>query len=286
MSEHKSEWIVDVTEETFEKEVLDRSEQQPVIVDFWAPGCQPCVVLTPMLEKVVNERNGQVFLAKVNAAESERIAMALGVNAFPTVMAFVNRQPKPGGYFVGVIPEEGLREFIDHIMPSEADNLVAQAKDAETSDAAKAETLYRQAIEQDEKHEVAKLGLVRALVAQCKDEEAAQLLQGLAASGPEIDKLEAMLKLRGLSKSFGEEAAVREKAESESENAQAQYELGCVQASNEEYETALETLLKAGQLDPQMGTTKVREAMVQIFHVVGPGSELATKYRKKLTLLG
>ncbi|MGF1578454.1 MAG: tetratricopeptide repeat protein [Gemmataceae bacterium] len=285
MSENTSEWVIEVNEDTFEKEVLDRSEEKPVVVDFWAPGCQPCVILAPMLEKVVNERNGEVILAKINAMESQRISMALGVNAFPTVIAFVNRQPKPGGYFRGVMPEEGLREFIDYVMPSGADNLADQAKEIESTDAPQAETLYRQALEQDEKHEISKFGLVRVLVAQRKDEEASKLLKELTFSGPEIDTLEATLNLRALVNTIGDEDTIRQKGESETENAQAQYELGCLLASNEDYENALETLMKAGQLDPELGTSKVREAMVQIFHILGAGSDLATKFRKKLTFL-
>src|SRR5579884_1605556 len=104
------QYVVDVTEATFQSDVLDRSYQVPVLLDLWADWCQPCKQLSPVLERLANESNGAWVLAKIDVDANQRIAQALQVQSIPTVFAVIGGQLVPG--FQGVIPEPQLREFV------------------------------------------------------------------------------------------------------------------------------------------------------------------------------
>ena len=286
MSEGKPSWIVHVTDADFDRVVLQASHERPVVVDFWAPWCGPCRALTPILEKVIGEHNGEVVLAKVNVDESPTLAARFQVQGIPLVIGF--RGGKPVAEFEGVYPEPSVRQFLEALLPNAVDKLASQAKALEGSDPARAEPLYRQALEQDRHHEAAALGLARVLLARGKDEEALSVLQELGTTGPtgeEAERLRAAVALRQLAQPLGDEAALRNKVEQEPAGARARYELGVVLAANKKYAAALEMLLSAAERDPKLASTLVREAMVKVFHLIGDRSELANDYRNKLSTL-
>src|SRR6266446_4475773 len=112
MSEH----AVDVTTDTFEREVIEASNSTPVVVDFWAPWCGPCRVLKPILEKLSAEYGGKFKLAKVNSDENQEIAAEYGIRSIPDVMAF--KDGKPVSHFLGAVPESQVRAFIDSLIPA------------------------------------------------------------------------------------------------------------------------------------------------------------------------
>src|SRR5262245_15542215 len=123
------EWTIDVSAATFEREVLERSREVPVIVDFWATWCGPCRQLAPLLEKLVEERQGQIVLAKVNIDEDSDLAGLFGVQSIPYVVAF--RDGHPIEQFRGLLPEEQLREWIDRLVPSAAELLAREGESLE-----------------------------------------------------------------------------------------------------------------------------------------------------------
>ena len=282
-----SNWVFDVDEQDFERLVLQRSHERPVVVDFWAEWCGPCRTLGPMLEKLVNERRGEVLLAKVNVDQSQELAAALGIEKIPAVKAI--RDGQIVLEFTGALPEPDLREFINRILPSQADRLVRQAFELEQKDPVKAEALYRQALQQEEEHDAARVGLARVLLAQKKSDEVAALLEPVGSEGPlgeEAQRLKGLLSLHGLSETVsGDEAALRKRLQAEPENAQVRYELGCALAQKGKHEEALEMLLSAGERDMKLATTKVREAMVQVFYAIGPSHPLSDRYRSRLARL-
>ena len=125
------EYIVDVTEATFQSAVIDRSFQVPVLIDLWADWCQPCKQLSPILERLANESAGQWVLAKIDTDANPRIAQALSVQSIPTVYAVISGQLVPG--FQGALPEAQVREFVAAVLKAAEQANLSEA--GATSDA-------------------------------------------------------------------------------------------------------------------------------------------------------
>ena len=107
-------FIVDINQDQFLDEVIEKSKTTPVVVDFWAPWCGPCKQLTPTLEKVVTKKGGKVILAKINVDENQGIASQLNIQSIPTVMAFYQGQPING--FTGLKTPEEIKSFFDEVI--------------------------------------------------------------------------------------------------------------------------------------------------------------------------
>src|SRR5438046_2473815 len=112
-----SSWIFAVSEKEFETQVLQKSHEVPVVVDFWAPWCGPCRALAPVLEKLVQQKAGAVLLAKVNIDEEQGLAMQFGIESIPMVVAFRNGRPVLD--FLGVHPEHEIADFLGRILPTD-----------------------------------------------------------------------------------------------------------------------------------------------------------------------
>jgi len=154
----------DVTEQTFQTEVLERSFQTPVVVDFWAAWCGPCRVLGPTLEKLADEANGEWVLAKVDVDANQSLAAAFGIQGIPAVRAF--KDGRQAAEFVGALPEPQVREWLTQLGPSKGDLLVAEAEAAEQrADMETAADRYRQALNEEPARLDAKAGLARAELA-------------------------------------------------------------------------------------------------------------------------
>jgi putative thioredoxin len=169
---------MDVTDQTFQEEVLTRSATVPVVVDLWAPWCGPCKTLGPMLEKAVADTNGAVALAKVNVDENPRVAQSFAVQSIPAVFAISNGQVVD--QFIGAVPEAQVTEFIQRLAPapSEADNLVAAGDEAS----------LRKALELEPDHGGAIEALARLLIDRGDAAEALTILARI----PETDATRAL----------------------------------------------------------------------------------------------
>jgi putative thioredoxin len=176
--------VIDVTDATFEQDVLARSEQVPVVVDLWAPWCGPCRTLGPIIEKVVDARQGTVELVKVNIDENPRISATFQVQSIPAVFALKDRQVVDA--FVGAVPEPQVAEFVERLVPtpSEADKLVADGD----------ELSLRRALDLQSDHPGAVVGLARILVDRKEPDEALTLLARVPET-PEVRQLAAEARL-------------------------------------------------------------------------------------------
>jgi putative thioredoxin len=272
------------TNRDFESAVLQKSHDVPVVVDFWAPWCAPCRALAPILERLITQRKGEVLLAKVNTDEEQELAAQFGIEALPTVVAF--KGGKAVLSFEGALPEPQLVDFLDRIVPTQADRITRDALGLEKSNPAQAEKLYRQALKANPNQPDALLGLARLLIDRHEESEATDLLERVPPGGDqgaEAERLGSVLWLRQQAHVIGHEPTLRERLEIDPQNPQLLYELGAVLAGQDRSAEALELLLKAAQLDRKLGGAKVRETMVKIFHVVGIRSPLADEYRDKLS---
>ena len=277
-----NQWTIDVNEENFEAEVLERSTEVPVMVDFWAEWCGPCKVLGPVLEKLADEYAGEFVLAKVNVDENQGLAGAFGIQGIPAVKLF--KDGDLASEFTGALPEPMLREFLSKFLPTAADKqaLEAQALEEEGR-TAEAKALYQTILESDPNHAKALLGLGRLAMNEGDSATALEHLDKVpmvADERKEADRLIARLNLQA--GGTANEAALREKVKVEPNNIAARFELAQALAGAEKYEEALNEFLTIVKADREFQDDGARKAMIQIFEVLGPDDPLTDKYRSEL----
>jgi putative thioredoxin len=158
---------VDIGEHEFQTAVLDRSQELPVVVDFWAPWCAPCRQLTPALERAAEARPGKVELVKVNTDENPTISRAFQIQGIPAVKAF--KDGREVAQFVGAAPPAQVERFFDGLVPSEAEQLVAAGD----------EVSLRRVLELEPTRRDARVKLAHMLFARGDRDEALQLIEGL-----------------------------------------------------------------------------------------------------------
>jgi len=280
-----SAWIVETRAERFQEDVLDRSKQVPVVVDFWAPWCAPCRTLGPILERLAQEYDGRFVLVKANIEEMPEIVVAFGVEVVPTVFAL--RNGAVVDQFRGAMPEAEVRAWIERVLPSEAEVLTAQARQLERTDLQAAEETYRKALERSPNAVTAKVGLARTVLARGRLEEARQIIEELAQVGAldaEGERLQAEIHLRSQSSQPGGVEAARAAAAAQPDNLELQFRLAQALASAGQHAEAMDICLAIIHRDRRGLGEKARELMVHLFHLLGPDSELTSTYRRKLAL--
>jgi putative thioredoxin len=274
--------VFDTNERDFERTVLERSKEVPVVVDFWAPWCGPCRTLGPLLERLVAEQQGKVVLAKVNVDENQRLAAAFSVQSIPLVLGL--RDGKIAAEFLGALPESGVRDFLARLLPSEADKtaeageqLLAEGKMAE------AEATFRQALELDPRNDRAMIGLAAALSERSADKDALELLERVAPGTDlrqEADRLAAAIRIRQ-SGSF-DEKGLRARIEGDGKNLDARFELAQGLAASGRYDEALREYLDIVRRDRSFRDDGARKAMLDVFDLLGSGNEIVDRYRSEL----
>jgi putative thioredoxin len=212
--------------------------------------------------------------------------MYWNIEGLPTVLAF--KGGKPVDEFVGNLPEAALNQFLDRLLPTEADRKANAGADLEQTDPVKAEQIYRDALAKNPNQESATLGLARLLIQQDRDAEAAALIEQLgpgSEQGAEVERLNALLWLRTTARDLEPEPALQKRLAASAKDAVALYQLGVRRAVEGKGAEALEMLYSAGEKDAKLAATRVREAMVKVFQIVGNRSPLADDYRSRLTSL-
>jgi putative thioredoxin len=277
-----NDWTIEAGEDNFEADVLERSHEVPVLVDFWAPWCGPCRVLGPVLEKLADEYSGKFVLAKINVDESPSLAGAFGVQGIPAVKLI--KDGEIAGEFTGALPEPAVREMLSRYLPSEYDEQADEAADLEEQGKpAEAQAIYQSILDAEPTHAKSLLGLGRVLMNAGDRDGALETLERISPAAEErkiADRLIARLQLQG--DQSADEATLRQKLAAQPDSVEVRFDLAQALAANEKFEEALSEFLDIVKSDREFRDDGARKAMVQIFEVLGPDHPLTDKYRSEL----
>jgi putative thioredoxin len=281
--------IRDVSEAEFMKEVIEASQEVPVIVDFWAPWCGPCKTLGPALEAAVTAAKGKVRMAKVNVDENQQIAAQLRIQSIPTVYAFW--QGKPVDAFQGALPASEIKAFIDKLSGLGGDGGLGEALDAADAMLAEgaavdaAET-YAAILGEGPENARAYGGLVSAHLALGNLDQAEGLL-GAAPAGlakaVEIEAARAQLALARQAADAGPVAELLEQVLAQPDNHQARFDLAQALYAAGKVEGAVEELLELFKRDRDWKDGAAKTQLFTIFEALKPTDPIVQKGRRKLS---
>lgn len=270
-----SENILDVTEASFEDDVVMRSHQVPVVVDFWAPWCGPCRMLGPILERLAIEGGGAFVLAKLNVDENPNLSIRYGVQGIPAVKAFRNGEVV--SQFVGAQPEPRVRRFIDNLVPDPSEAAVEDASSLlATRHYAEAEEAFSEVLDEDEANAAAALGLVKSLLMQGKGERALEWIDHFPA-GTEWATAE---KLKPLATLLVEADACDEVEHDDPLEAQLHHAAHLVRRGN--LPAAMDGLLGVLRQDKRYRNGMPKDVMLALFAMLGDDDPLTREYREEL----
>jgi putative thioredoxin len=273
-----TEKIIEVSEATFEYDVIQQSHDKAVVVDFWAPWCGPCRMLGPILERIVQEPAFDFVLAKINVDENPNISMRYGVQGIPAVKAFVDGQV--ADEFVGAQPEPRVRAFIQGLVPNEADLALRAGKSyLATRHWQEAEEALRDMLLDYPHHPAASLNLAKALLGQARGCEAQELLQACLKS-PEMLQAERLLPLaRYLCR------VESTTDEFDFEAIEAQYCRAAYLLQHGNMEAALDGLLEVLRQDKRYRQGETKDVMLALFEILGDDDPLTQDYRREMATI-
>lgn len=271
-----SEFIIEVTEADFQYEVLAFSNTKPVVVDFWAEWCQPCHMLTPILEKLAVEANGAFRLAKVNADENPNLTMQFNVRGLPTVKAFHRSQVV--AEFVGAQTELMVREFLRNLAPSATDLALEKGHSLlRLGDWETATDVFQTVLKTSPDDSLALLGLAKGLIAQGNPSKALVILQEFPAS-KELKSAENLLSLAQAMVKFEDK-----KADDIENEMEAAFRRSILLVGKGNLLAAADGLLDILRTDKAFMDGEAKDAMVAVLELMDPDSEETRQYRDELT---
>ncbi|WPP44867.1 thioredoxin [Pseudomonas sp. AN-1] len=279
-------YIFDVTTASFEQLVIENSFHKPVLVDFWAEWCAPCKALMPLLAKIAEGYQGELLLAKVNCDVEQDIVMRFGIRSLPTVVLFKDGQPVDG--FAGAQPESAIRAMLEpHVQEPaapQADLLDSARAQYAAGQIAAAEQLLQQLLTEDNQNAAALILYARCLAERGALDEAQAVLDAVKGDEHRQELAGASAQLTFLRQvaSLPEAAELKSRLAQDAGDDEAAYQLAIHQLARQQYETALDGLLRLFMRNRGYGDDLPRKTLVQVFDLLGKEHPLVITYRRKL----
>jgi putative thioredoxin len=275
--------VLDVSTSTFEKEVIQRSQRTPVLVDFWATWCGPCRTLSPVLEKLAAEAQGAWTLAKVDIDRSPDLAQAFGIQSVPTVALLVDGKIVDG--FLGAQPESKIRALLaKHVSP--AKDAIAEALELERAGRpAEAIALLRARTKADRADAKARAQLARLLALSGAAGEAELLLDALPEEERDSAPARAALAILAAQSHAGDLGKLRSAVAASPDDVEARLKLGRALLAARKLEDALPELYEAARRNIGFQDGEPRKAMLDAFAALGEDHPRTQEYRRKLSVL-
>lgn len=283
--------IKDSTDQTFMADVIDASNEVPVIVDFWAPWCGPCKQLGPIIEKVVKGAGGKVKLVKVDIDQSPAVAQQLRIQSIPAVFAFKNGRPVDG--FMGALPESQVKAFVEKLVGGSVDSpieeAIKQAQEAlEQGDAETAGAIFGEVMQHEPENHIAKAGLALACVAAGQVEDARGLIDTLPANvrnDPFVAGAISAVELAEQSGDVGDLTELLAQVEADPNDHQARFNLAMAYFAAKKNAECAEQLLEIVKRDRTWDDDGARRQLVKCFEAWGPVDKLTVQTRRRLSSL-
>jgi putative thioredoxin len=283
--------MFDTTQETFSRDVVETSRETAVLVDFWAPWCGPCKMLSPLLSAVEAEFKGRLRVVKLNIDENQELAARFGVRSIPFVVAFVDGQPVDS--FVGVLPAESLRRFVGKLLPDPAE--IERRKGQQllnSGDYSAAAIALRAAIALDPERDAARMDLAALLLEHTEAQgtpsrldEVDTALAGVSAAG-KLDarwiSLHTQAESQRRAAQLPAAATLRARVEADPADLQARQDLASLHVACREFEQALDQLLAIVERDRGFGDDVGRRTMLSVFDLAADQPQLVSSYRRRL----
>jgi len=278
--------VKDVSDADFDVEVLERSHDVPVLVDFWAEWCGPCRMLGPVLEQIAEENEGRFELAKLDTDAAPRTAGHYGIRSIPAVKLFV--KGKVIAEFVGALPGGTIRKLLDEHLPSEADAKADEGRaKLAAGDSAAARAAFEAALALDPKHPGSHLALARLALAQGDAAAVEQHVEAIELATRERDAAEFVRKalaFRRECEAAGGRAASEARVAADPKDLDAWYALGCCLAVEERWQESLDAFLESVMRRPKHRDAAAHKAMLVVFGLIGRDHELTDPYQRKLQI--
>ena len=281
--------VIDINEDQFVNEVIEKSKTIPVIVDFWAPWCGPCKQLTPTLEKVVNQKNGKVILAKINVDENQGIAAQLNIQSIPTVYGFVDG--KPIDAFQGAQPESKVEVMVNKMIDAtpgneipklidEADQLFKNEKFEESM------TFYEKLAGMDPGNQKIIAGLLRCLIQLKRLEDANEMFESLdekILESDEILKIKKLLNNSNIKNTGISCEKLAEELKMKPNDKDLRFKLAECYLSSSETKKGFDELLNLFAQDSNWNESAAKKKLLEYFDLLGINDPNVIEARKKLS---
>lgn len=282
-------WIKDTSEATFMADVVDASQEVPVIVDFWAPWCGPCRTLGPALEAAVTAAKGKVRMVKINVDENQQIAAQLRIQSIPTVYAFF--QGRPVDAFQGALPASDLKKFVEKLAALAGnDGLGAALDEAETmlaeGAAVDAAEVFAAVLAEEPENARALGGLARAQIAAGALDQAEALLTAAPAAiarAQEVEAARAQLALARQATEAGPADELRARLAADPADHQARFDLAGALHAQGDVAGAIDELLELFRRDREWNDGAAKAQLFTIFEALKPTDPVVLKGRRRLS---